>query len=484
MNQRAFNLFTALVSFVLIMLTILLINSMTETESGTVATINDISAQSQMQTAADLARADAIQVFNYGLRYRIEEWLSRPTNWYLLQPGKTWSEIKQDYACVNFGGCRSAGSENSGVQFADITSKTMVGILEVGQTFGRYEITLEKDERQLFEALVATTTKSIESGDFFEVVDCDMPETNFTAEQIRNCLGTFYVKLKLSSLAPEEYEKLPKIVVKNSATGDYLKQGILPHADLRIYVPLRIFKAIAQSKYYADNRVFNKNDFFKSMMLGMCDPGSCAPRTDPTGTTGKRDIPDSACPGSKGTVPGIDNGKGPIKKWPAKNSDGSIVDYDADDPSSIKDALQLLVGKQLCSDAATLDLIDVDPADGLNLIQDNSGCNIYSSSVLVETFASKTTKFSEYYTDPQYEDKAYCAKTTEIRARIRFEETEPKYKVNKNNKNIYTIELLDSYTSTTDLDPNSQTNWCYTKCTDTSKKMGEGCASFKCTPTP
>ncbi len=472
-------MFTALVSFVLIMLTILLINSMTETESGTVSTINDISAQSQMQTAADLARADAIQVFNYGLRYRIEEWLSRPTNWYLLQPGKTWSEIKQDYACVNFGGCRSSGSENSGVQFADITSKTMVGILEVGQTFGRYEISLEKDEKQLFEALVATTTKSIEEGQFFEVVDCDMPETNFTAEQIRNCLGTFYVKLKLSSLAPEEYEKLPKIVVKNSATGDYLKQGILPYADLRIYIPLRIFKAIAQSKYYADNKVFKNNDFFKSMMLGMCDPNSCEPRKDPIGTIVGRDIPNSACPGSKGTIPEIDAGKAKIKKWPAKNSgDESSVDYDPDNPSSIKDALQLLVGKQLCSDAATPDLIDVDPGDGLNLVQDNSGCNIYSSSVLVETFASKTIKigFGPYKDDPAYDDKAYCAKATEIRARILFEETEPKYKVNKNNKNIYTIELLDSYSST-----NPTEDICYTKC----KKEGmTPCTEFKCEPTP
>lgn len=138
------------------------------------------------------------------------------------------------------------------------------------------------------------------------------------------------------------------------------------------------------------------------------------------------------------------------------------------------------MGKELCSDAAA-GLIDVDLNDGLNLVQENNtGCNIYSSSILVETFPSKTIKFSDTYTDPNfYDGKASCAKTTEIQATIRFKETNPKYKVNKNNKDIYTIKLLDSYSSTNP-DPNALENICYTKCVNGTLS---GCESFRCEPT-
>ncbi|GEM_PF-2337847 len=489
MNQKAFNLFTALVSFVLIMLTMLLINSMTETESSTIATINDISAQAQMQTAADLARADAIQLFNYGLRFRIEDWLSRPTNWYPLYANKKWSEIKKDYACVNFGGCAGA---NSGVQFANITAETMMGILEVGQSFGRYEINLEKDETSLREALQTIVGASVDSGEFFEVVGCNLPETKFrTAEdseieqKIRDCTGTFYVKLKMGMIDDATYEKLPRIVVVNSATGDYLKEGILPHADFRIYVPLRIFKAIAQAKYYADTQLFEQNDYFKSIALGMCDAVKCAPRKDGLGTATDAKIADSACPStpndplSSASIPGLDAGKAKVKAWNAtakgkgKGGVDVSITYNADDVGDIQEKLKMLLITELCYSADLPGALDLDPNDNLELVQDADACNVYSTDITPEVFAAKTIKFGVPFTDPKFDATAYCARAKELKAKLLFEENDPAYKVNKNNNSVYTIELVDSYS------PNiANTGTCYTKCNSGTDLAG--CGSFRC----
>lgn len=479
MNKRAFNLFTALVSFVLIMLTMLLVNSMTAKEGSTVSTINDISAQAQMQTAADLARADAMQVFNYSLRQRIETWLSSPTNWYVLTKGKNWNDIVKDYACVNFGGCpRYRCSDNantecdcpkdtvtqikpqscassdcgggecsnqSGVQFADVTANTMSGLLEMGQTSGRYDIQLEDNQDELRKALVEINQRSVDKGEFFEVVDCELPETGASKEQIQACLGTFYVKLKMSLIDDETYEKLPKIVVKNITTGDYLKQGILPHADFRIYVPLRIFKAIAQTKYYAENSIFLNNDYFGSLKLGLCDAG-CIPREYAGNSTGNGTLSGSACPNTPDMY--LPNGaKDKVKTVKLKNKNGTVIgNYNSEEPDSMKMQLQLIVKQEICDTAATDDLIDVDPYDDLNLVKDPAatGCGIFNSEVTVITLPSKRI-LAEPYT---FDTTANCATTQQINAKIRFRETNPKYKINKKNENIYTIAIVDSYSYT------------------------------------
>jgi len=104
MNQRAFNLFTALVSFVMILLAVILTNSMTQTEDKAVATLGELEQQSEIQAVADLARADALQVFIYNLRYGMESWITKEDNWFPLESGKTWPQVVESYIKINFGG--------------------------------------------------------------------------------------------------------------------------------------------------------------------------------------------------------------------------------------------------------------------------------------------------------------------------------------------------------------------------------------------
>ena len=72
MNSKGFTLFTALIAFILIVLSLLLVQSMVSTERSSSDIINDISEQEEMQALADLARADALQVFNFIIRSDIE----------------------------------------------------------------------------------------------------------------------------------------------------------------------------------------------------------------------------------------------------------------------------------------------------------------------------------------------------------------------------------------------------------------------------
>ena len=77
LNEKAFNLFTALVAFILIILAIVLVNNMTMTEVEIVNTINDIETQVQMQAVADIIRADTLHYIEYTTRQKIEDYFNK-----------------------------------------------------------------------------------------------------------------------------------------------------------------------------------------------------------------------------------------------------------------------------------------------------------------------------------------------------------------------------------------------------------------------
>ncbi len=287
-NQRGFNLFTALISFLLIMLAVLLVQSMIQTERNAADTIAKIESRSRLEATAEMARADAMQVFNYALRKKIEDWLSDEETGVVqldLQ-NKTWEEIQTEFAESKFGGAE-------GSQFAYFTAKSLEAIFYMPSHFGNYSIAIEETET-LERALRTAIAKSLD--DFFTVIECENGDPR-TCEK-----GTFYVNLHLERLTQEEYEELPKLRVVDKATGDELKEVILPRTTFRIYVPLRFFKAIAEARalmHYpegggdfedtswldtmADGGLFSPqhHNQIELMGLGLCDYGYCAPRTNP-----------------------------------------------------------------------------------------------------------------------------------------------------------------------------------------------------------
>lgn len=300
LNHKGFNLFTALISFLLIMLTVLLIQSMIQTERNAADTISSIETRSELEATAEMARADAMQVFNYALRERIEDWLTDEERGVVMLElqNKSWEQIQREFAESKF------GTTGEGSKFADFAASSLEGIFYSPSHFGNYTISIEGSE-SLKPGLRTAISKSID--DFFTVVGCPAPGDP------KNCpLGTFYVNLHLERLTQEEYENLPKLRVIDKKTGEELKEIILPRTTFRIYVPLRFFKAIAEARALThfpleaevdspqDRGLFSPrvHNEMEAMGLGMCDFGYCAPRTDPFAKPSS-DETNNFCPGDR-----------------------------------------------------------------------------------------------------------------------------------------------------------------------------------------
>ncbi len=382
MNQRAFNLFTALVSFVMILLAVILTNSMTQTEDKAIATLGELEQQSEIQAVADLARGDALQVFIYNLRYGMESWITKEDNWFPLESGKKWNGadgIVESYIRINFGGdcvpdpgqsdgCARDASGNKrirGQQFAFFVTKQLSGVLAVGSSFGRYSIELKQDDAAMLQALNATIVNSTTAPggqQFFELLKCNCPAGNANCDSppADDCpIGTFYVNLDLGKGAfaadpiadDQMYESLPKIVVRRIGTSQTLETRILPRSKIKIYVPIRIFKAVAGAKKIADAHVFQSggtnsvHEKLLALKLGICDPGKCQPRNGDVFLEAARTDWSNACPKTPELW---------LTNYDPKVEDRTAhIDYINEDykpalSSSMQEAMSKIIAKLIC----------------------------------------------------------------------------------------------------------------------------------------
>ncbi len=413
MNQKAFNLFTALVSFLLIMLTVLLVNSMIQTERKASETIASVESRSDLEAVAQMARADAMQVFNYALRKRIEDWLTHPSGGELILElqDRSWSEIQREFAESKFGGAQSEA-------FATFTANALIGIFYEEAHFGNYLISLEGRET-LKEGLQNAVLQSLD--DFFTVIGCDGGDP-------KNCpKGTFYVNLHLDRLTQGEYEKLPKLHVVDKATGEELREVILPRTTFRIYVPLRFFKAIAEARALTHfpldqiNKAPDKGLFsprvhntIEEIALGMCDKGYCVPRSNPftppalSSSGSKLFGQDSFCPGDTDAANWADGLNMPIEcpyEWCQVG--GVPATYNAnnnDDSESMITAVKAITAAKICEvvekareegfiDVAEDEgLQDVPGGDGFYLLGEECGGAAFKVEVGVEARGSKNVE--------------------------------------------------------------------------------------------
>ena len=501
-NQKGFNLFTALISFLLIMLAVLLIQSMIQTERNAADTIANIESRTRLEATAEMARADSMQVFNYALRKKIEDWLTDPNRGGLtLQlQDRTWEEIQQEFAESKFGKTQADGS-----QFAKFTASSLEGIFYSPSHFGNYTISLE-GSATLETSIQKAIAKSMD--DFFTVIDCPDGDP-------KNCpRGTFYVNLHIERLTQEEYEGLPKLHVVDRATGEELKEIILPRTTFRIYVPLRFFKAIAEARALAhypegggsfaspswvdttsDNGLFspkNHNEI-EQLALGVCDFGSCAPRTTPLQVQSQTKINglNMFCPGDSGS-PSWSQGMATSlqcgETWCGNYNVPTQYNANSDDEwKNMKDALGLVAKARVCQilkDARASGFIDADPDDEFTLLGnecEGQGVQLaYDISINVDNRTSKiigqgsaTTQSANLgrflglytgsggeieYPDTQgtqfldcsgltTEQKSKCSEVKSVKVTLAFREENPNYMVTETKpgeERIYRISIYDN----------------------------------------
>ncbi len=414
MNKKGFTLFTALVSFVLILLTSMLVQTMIKAERDRTEVISNIEEQAEMQAMADLARAEALQTFNYSIRKSIEDYFDSETD--LVNPIEiypqyhSFEEIKDDFSD------RFLGADENSDKFVNEMAHNLVNSFPGKKFIGPYEISIElkgadATERQAIikEGLKELYRHSIENGKFFEVVDCEEGNPE-------DCLGTFYLTLKTKDLEDEVYESLPQIKVKNYRTQRVLQESIFPKGNIKFYIPIRLFKVMAEARslaleYGEETGNLWKNNYglfsprihneIEEMKLGICDPGYCNARDNPYIPPSEKNMLTRTCPNTSGfsyDVPvkctsdliarGICSGSGTVLLY----NPNTVVQSD-----NQGNALEELVAKRLCYIAAynigTGKFLDQNPGDSLELVGNPLGeqqCSATTDNRISMTIISRT----------------------------------------------------------------------------------------------
>ncbi len=283
-----------------------------------------------MADFASLRKIDAIQGFNFGLRAAFEKHFTRdtdqdglPDNEFLITPGffapndttpaQKWDKIKAEFGKQNFGDLANCGMSDpltqpipddcDSYQFANFATEEIIKALQIDETSGAYISSIDEIDRATFKKiLLYVFSRSAAHGNFLEVSNCDGTWSGCDG-------GGFYINLDFSrppeddlsiGVTDEVYEALPQIEVKKrdtcnsdfSVCGKVLKQPVFPRGVIRVFVPTRIFKALAGVNDIIDAQgMFNKNSAFKqqfkNIKLGVCDTSviwlyaSCPTRRNP-----------------------------------------------------------------------------------------------------------------------------------------------------------------------------------------------------------
>ena len=295
-NNKGFSLFTALVSLLLISISLILIFNMVKTEDTYLSMIEDQSSNSDIITIADLARADAFNLFVVSLRANWETYRNSKDNTIILRRAdmdKNWDSFVDNVAQSYFFERR----------FSQFFAQTLLNKLRYTPSVIGYDIIVNTDGNgsgtginyTSDENALATIVESMfeKAGKKVDVVDCNQ-------DSLDSCNGSFYLTFNTIDLNDEEYEKLPTITVKRERNNEVMQRPVLARQYYKIYMPWRGFQAMRVARRIAyspdreislnpadypssnDSGLFNPllHNTLEQARLGVCDPGTCGPRKD------------------------------------------------------------------------------------------------------------------------------------------------------------------------------------------------------------
>ncbi|MFA5930877.1 MAG: hypothetical protein WC821_01035 [archaeon] len=283
-HERGFNMFSAIVATILIMTGVVLTSTLITTEEKTSRQIYSMLNNYQLADAANIARADALQTFNYNFREQLEGFLSYSDSklkeeqgfnlFVLRQPGKefVFDDVKKTFEeSILYMDANTGQGFDKAIRF--VADNTISQFNE--DTYGRFSIYLSgyKNRVDAQNALYTVVKSAVSEANladesFLDVVGCTKDDCP---------LGTFYFNIPLNKLSDEAYESLPRIVVKDLVTNEEIKMAILPRTNLKIYIPLRFFKALNEARKAA-NGLVEAHDDLDSYELGFCN--GCQPNSD------------------------------------------------------------------------------------------------------------------------------------------------------------------------------------------------------------
>lgn len=288
-------MFSSVVAAVLVMASVVLVTTLISTEEKTNSQVYTMINSFELSDAASLARADALQSFNYNFREKMEDFLSCQCPACVCSGGvdeakyfpilnmdnyEDWDDMEKAFERVILLSDENTINFERTIKFvADRTVSQFDN-----RPYGKYNVYLSDTGQNAKDALREGLNQVLidaanEDERFVEIVECD-GDADYCP------LGTFYFNIPLNKLEnyPELYEKLPRIVIRDTISGGEMKIAILPKSNLRIYIPLRFFKAIYEARKQA-KAIADAEEDLKDSRLGFCDEG-CIPRTDPLDSAG------------------------------------------------------------------------------------------------------------------------------------------------------------------------------------------------------
>jgi len=269
---------------------------MVKTEDTYLSMIEDQSSNSDIITIADLARADAFNLFVVSLRANWESYRNTTDNTIILRRADmdlNWDSFVNKVANDYFFERR----------FSQFFAQTLLNKLKYTPSVIGYDIKVDTsgngsgvgNNYTSDENALATIVESmfVEGGKKIDVVDCNQ-------DSLTNCNGSFYLTFNTIPLSDANYELLPTITVKRQKNNEIMQRPVLARQYYKIYMPWRGFQAMRVARRIAESPVremdaspvefdasldyglFNPilHNTLEQARLGVCDPGTCGPRTD------------------------------------------------------------------------------------------------------------------------------------------------------------------------------------------------------------
>jgi len=442
-SEHGFNMFSAIVAVILIMVGVVMTSTLITTEEKTNRQIYSMLTNYQLADAANIARADALQTFNYAFREKLEDYLTHnETEMRDGESGLTLFSIKSENDQISFDSLKktfedvillkdnSSGDSGFGSATTFVADRTIDQFNE--GTYGRFSVYLSDKSYKAKEVLRKAITNSVNTrpDNFLEVVGCD--DTSCP-------VGTFYFNIPLNDLNDEEYESLPRIIVKDLVTQEEIKMAILPRTNLKVYIPLRFFKVLYEAKKSAEAISFAHSDL-KEYKLGFCD--ACHPNNDPRDSGSTVDL-GKDCPGSE---TGSD--------VPLAYTMAGVTSYLSGGPSAGVKGLKAYGADNICGRAREQSAFVVDSDDGFALfsngvleIGDQREAEIRDCGFNKLVVSTGTEPTREIILGPNAGSKLYCGRIAAVYADIVYQERNLLYIVKgtySDGSNLYKIRIEDS----------------------------------------
>jgi len=528
-GNKGFNLFTAMVSLLLISVALILVFNMIKTEDTYLTMIEDKSSAADLIATADIVRADAYDLFVVSLREKWESYKSIESNPFYL------SRDLVDMSWDSF--VQTMGNEEFfGHGFTTYFAEALINKLKYTMDPVGYKVEISNDGDLQDENGFADIVDSMfaEGGYKLDVVGCGTDDND--------CIGSFYLTLDARGLSDANFEKLPKVTVLRYKNNEAIERPVLGRQIYRIYMPWRGFQAFRTARRIAhgelverscdpafykdcpgngvlyDTGLFNPeiHNTLEQARLGICDKTSCGARTDFFATASSNGFERRCNLGNDADLSiAVTN--------PNRNIDGTVISLTgangnyllhslgADQKALLEEIAENTVKSNLSSPARNSEKLTYD--NGLEMTGASYGNQIKINSIQIDSEGrrSKATasplstegpeigplssivfnlsgvstlnqaggiglfmqenqvlrafqidqswnNFENNYSpgDDLAQANLQCYELSEIRLKLKFKETDSRYKVMDDNDVYIYVDLIDSY-NTFKFTPNPET---------------------------